>query len=155
MKKVVAILMMLIFICFRIYAHGEQILVIAVPMIIYILILPYFIGLHDYSRIKRNCNGIEYTKQGFVIINYATVLFAYFILVGIESMNISLTDNQSIFIFTIFLMIIQTIGKSSLYFIFKRGKFLGYKKILNSIYLTNIIIICGIVLLGYFIKMIV
>lgn len=135
--------------CFRLtlLAHGEEALAYGVPAITYFLILPIFISIWDYKYIIKHISSAKFSKRGLWIQSYLIGIVTYFLfLLLIDKFEISDRTGSYLFVGSLFLM--QTFGKSLLYYIFNASKEVAISEILKSIYKLNIAILLASIGLG-------
>jgi hypothetical protein len=142
MKKFQFILVFLFCLSLRSFAHGEQALIPMAPIIVYFLILPVFISNWEYRNILKTIHNTEFSKKGLWIQNYLVGLCFILFLAILSVEEISVTGGIAI---VISFIVLETIVKSFLYFIFNASKKVKYLDLLKSTYKLNLAIIFAVI----------
>jgi hypothetical protein len=141
MNRFTLILGALFFFNMKVFAHGEEAIVVSAPLLVYFLILPVFISNWDYRNIIKNIPKSEFSKKGLWIQNYLIGFITYFLCF----MGIAYFENKSeiasILLFVGLIFTMEIFGKSMLYYRFNASRKITYLVILKSIYKLNIAII--------------
>jgi hypothetical protein len=135
--------------CFsvRLLAHGQEAIAFALPIVIYFLFLPFYISIWDYKSIIKHLSGNDFSEKGLWVYNYLIVLGTYFTVLYIGEQRSFSDAEYTVWLLTS-LIILQTIGKSLLYYFFRSSKKISVLEILSSIYKLNIVIIFAALGLG-------
>ena len=138
MKKFKLILVFLFCFSIRSFAHGEQALLAMAPFIVYFLILPIFISNWEYKNIIKRIRNTEFSKNGLWIQNYLIGFCFILFLVVVSVVEISITGGIAI---VILFIVLETVVKTLLYFIFNASKGVKYLDLLESTFKLNLAII--------------
>jgi hypothetical protein len=142
MKKLKLILIFLLYFSIRSFAHGEQALIAMAPIIVYFLILPVFISNWEYRNIIKRIHNTDFSKKGLWIQNYL-VGFCFILFVLIVSVDeISATEGIAI---VVAFIVLETIVKPFLYYIFNASKKVRYIQLLKSTYRLNLVILIVVI----------